>query len=330
MTTKTKTLLLSSSLWILTSCGSGGGGDSALAKTEQAPAVGAALPVSNPPSATALPDTEVTNAAPDGPLSPINAYRLVEQTTFGPQLEDIVLAGNIGPESWINQQMLLPATLLSDTLRQLDTERWNEYVNAWWRQIIQSDDQLRQRVAFALSQILVVSAHDGLSSEQFGLSGYYDILIKHAFGNYRDIMGEITLNPVMGEYLSMKGNRKPEDLENIQPDENFARELLQLFSIGLEILNEDGTPQLDSGGVALPTYNQDTVENFARVFTGWHFANAEDFRWPKNKDYLSPMTAWQDYHDTEAKILLQGEELPAGQTAEQDLNAALNNIFNHP
>lgn len=317
-------------MWILTSCGSGGGGDSALAKTEQAPAVGAALPVSNPPSATALPDTEVTNAAPDGPLSPINAYRLVEQTTFGPQLEDIVLAGNIGPESWINQQMLLPATLLSDTLRQLDTERWNEYVNAWWRQIIQSDDQLRQRVAFALSQILVVSAHDGLSSEQFGLSGYYDILIKHAFGNYRDIMGEITLNPVMGEYLSMKGNRKPEDLENIQPDENFARELLQLFSIGLEILNEDGTPQLDSGGVALPTYNQDTVENFARVFTGWHFANAEDFRWPKNKDYLSPMTAWQDYHDTEAKILLQGEELPAGQTAEQDLNAALNNIFNHP
>jgi uncharacterized protein (DUF1800 family) len=334
MTIITKTLLLSSLLWILSACG-GGGGDSNLAATEQAPITGAALPASAPPSAivtpseTTLPNTEVANAAPDGPLSPPDAFRLVEQTTFGPQLDDIELAGVIGPELWINQQMQLPATLLSDTLRQLDTERWNEYVNAWWRQIIQSDDQLRQRVAFALSEILVVSAHDGLSSEQFGLSGYYDILIKNAFGNYRDIMGEITLNPVMGEYLSMKGNRKPDDSENIQPDENFARELLQLFSIGLEMLNEDGTPQLDAGGVPLPTYNQDTIENFARVFTGWHFANAEDFRWPQNKDYLSPMTAWQDYHDTDAKTLLRGEELPAGQMAEQDLDAALDNVFNH-
>jgi uncharacterized protein (DUF1800 family) len=333
MTTITKTLLLSSSLWILSACG-GGGGDSTLAQTEQAPTIGAATLVSTSATAstntTPLPNTEVNNAAPDGPLSPLDAFRLVEQTTFGPQLIDIELARNIGPESWINDQMQLPATLLSDTLRELDNERWNEYVNAWWRQIIQSDDQLRQRVAFALSEILVVSAHDGLSSEQFGLSGYYDILIQNAFGNYRDIMGEITLNPVMGEYLSMKGNRKPNDAENIQPDENFARELLQLFSVGLEMLNQDGTPKLDEGGVPLPTYNQDTIQNFARVFTGWHFANAEDFRWPQNKDYLSPMTAWQEYHDTDSKTLFQNEELPAGQTAEQDLNAALDNVFNHP
>lgn len=335
MTTKSKILLLSSSLWILSACG-GGGGDSTLSETEQALTLGAAAPVSatastkEPVITAALPDTEVANAAPDGPLSLPDAFRLIEQTSFGPQLDDIELAKNMGPEAWINEQMQLPATLLSDTLRQLDTERWNEYVNAWWRQIIQSDDQLRQRVAFALSEILVVSAHDGLSSEQFGLSGYYDILINNAFGNYRDIMGEITLNPVMGEYLSMKGNRKPDESENIQPDENFARELLQLFTIGLEMLNEDGTPQLDAGGVPLPTYNQDTVQNFARVFTGWHFANAEDFRWPENKDYLSPMTAWQDYHDTNAKTLLLNEEIPAGQTAEQDLNAALDNVFNHP
>ena len=323
----TKTLLLTASLLILSACG--GGGDSTLAETTQSPTMGAAAPVVSSPNEAAL-TSEVANAAPNARLSAPDAYRLIEQTTFGAQLKDIALAGSIGPESWINQQMQLPATLLTDTLRQLDTERWNEYVNAWWRQIIQSDDQLRQRVAFALSEILVVSAHDGLSSEQFGLTGYYDILIQNAFGNYRDIMGEITLNPVMGEYLSMKGNRKPDDAENIQPDENFARELLQLFSIGLEMLNDDGTPQLDEGGVPLPTYNQDTVQNFARVFTGWHYANAEDFRWPQNKDYLSPMTAWQDYHDTDAKTLLLSQEIPAGQTAEQDLNAALDNIFNHP
>ncbi|MFT5044945.1 MAG: hypothetical protein ACI8UP_001915 [Porticoccaceae bacterium] len=332
MTKITKTLLLSSSLWILSACG--GAGDSTLAQTKQEPTTGAATPPSAgstaSPNTIPLPNTEVNNAAPDGPLSPSDAFRLVEQTSFGPQLDDIEMARIIGPEAWINDQMQLPATLLSDTLRELDSERWNEYVNAWWRQIIQSDDQLRQRVAFALSEILVVSAHDGLSSEQFGLSGYYDILIQNAFGNYRDILGEVTLNPVMGEYLSMKGNRKPDDAENIQPDENFARELLQLFSVGLEMLNQDGTPQLDGGGVPLPTYNQDTIQNFARVFTGWHFANAEDFRWPQNKDYLSPMTAWQGYHDTDAKTLFQNEELPAGQTAEQDLNAALDNVFNHP
>ncbi|MDB4224535.1 DUF1800 domain-containing protein [Granulosicoccus sp.] len=328
MTTNTKTLLLTCSLLILSACG-GGGGDSTLVESGQSPTIGAATPAVAPTTAAALP-SGVANAAPNGPLSAPDAYRLIEQTTFGPQLEDITLVRSIGAESWINQQMQLPATLLTDTLNQLDTERWNEYVNAWWRQIIQSDDQLRQRVAFALSEILVVSAHDGLSSEQFGLTGYYDILIQKAFGNYRDILGEITLNPVMGEYLSMKGNRKPDEAENIQPDENFARELLQLFSIGLEMLNEDGTPQLDDGGVPLPTYNQDTIQNFARVFTGWHFANAEDFRWPQNKDYLSPMTAWQDYHDTDPKTLLLSQEIPAGQTAEQDLNAALDNIFNHP
>jgi len=327
----TRTLVLSSSILMLSACGGGGGGgDSSLTEAVLTPTPQAAAPTSEPPGAASRP-TEVANAAPDGPLNPRNAYRLVEQTTFGPNSEDIELAENIGPESWINQQMLLPPTLLSNTLEQLDAERWNEYVNAWWRQIIQSDDQLRQRVAFALSEILVVSAHDdGLSSEQYGLSGYYDILVRNAFGNYRDILGEITLNPVMGEYLSMKGNRKPDAAENIQPDENFARELLQLFSIGLEMLNNDGTPQLDQGGVPLPTYNQSTVQNFARVFTGWHFANAEDFRWAENKDYLSPMRAWPEYHDSDEKTLLLGEVIPAGQTAEQDLFDALNNIFNHP
>lgn len=304
-------------MFILTACGGGGDGTVALQTRE-------------PASAPALPSTEVANAAPDTPLTDEQAYRLLEQATFGPKLEDIQLLSGNRSEAWIDHQMQLPAVYLSDGLHNADSERWNEYVNVWWRQAIQADDQLRQRVAFALSQILVVSAHDGLGDEQFGLANYYDILLRNAFGNYRDLLGEITLNPIMGEYLSIKGNRKPDLVENIQPDENYAREILQLFSIGQVLLNDDGTPQTDAEGVPLPAYDQTTIENFARVFTGWHFANAEDFRWPKNKDYLAPMVPWPEYHDTDQKSLMRGVELAAGQSAEADLNAALNNIFNHP
>ena len=307
---------LLSVLFLLAGCG-GGSGTEALYSKE-------------PASAPALPASEVANAVVDGPLSPFEAYRLLEQGTFGPTLDDILIAGEEGPESWINQQMQMPATYLSEGLRKANSDRWNEYVNVWWRHAIQADDQLRQRVAFALSQILVVSAQGGLGEEQFGLANYYDILLRNAFGNYRDLLEEITLNPVMGEYLSMKGNRKPEPSENIRSDENYARELLQLFSIGQVLLDEDGTPQLDDDAVPLPAYDQSTIEDFARVFTGWHFANAEDFRWPKNKDYISPMVAWPEYHDSDTKTLLDGVTLPAGQSAQADLDAALDNIFNHP
>lgn len=309
--------LIVASVWVLSACGQGGGGATAL--FSPTPAV-----------APALPATEVHNAAPDKPMSRQEAYRLLDQATFGPQLADIEQASGEGPETWINAQLQAPANFLSDGLRKANSERWNEYVNVWWKQIIRADDQLRQRVAFALSQILVVSAHDGLSSEQFGLAGYYDILLTHAFGNYRDLLQAVTLSPVMGEYLSMKGNRKPDSLENIQPDENYAREILQLFSIGQVMLNVDASPILDEEGVPIPAYNQTTIENFARIFTGWHFANAENFLWPQNKDYLSPMVPWEEFHDSNSKTLLSGTELPAGLTAMEDLNAALDNIFNHP
>jgi len=226
--------------------------------------------------------------------------------------------------------MSLPATYMSDGLHEAKNDRWNEYINVWWRNTIAAEDQLRQRTAFALSQIFVVSATDGLGDEQPGLANYYDILTRHAFGNYRELLEEITLNPIMGEYLSMKGNHKPDAGLNLRPDENYARELLQLFSIGLSMLNDDGSAINDAEGVPLPTYDQDTVEAFAHVFTGWHFANAVNFRWPKNKDFINPMVAWPEYHDTGEKKLLNGFVIPAGQSAEKDLDDALDNIANHP
>lgn len=308
--------LILSSLWLLAACSPGSG---TTPLSSQEPAI-----------APALPATEVANAAPDGPLSPPDAFRLLEQATFGPKLDDIDSVGKSGPEAWINQQMQLPATYLSDGLAAATDQQWNEYINVWWRHAIKADDQLRQRVGFALSQILVVSADAGLGDEQPGLTNYYDILLRHAFGNYRDLLQEVTLNPIMGEYLSMKGNRKPDPAENIQPDENYAREVLQLFSIGQVLLNVDGTPILDEGGVPLPAYDQSTIENFARVFTGWHFANADHYTWPKNSDYISPMQPWEEHHDTGSKTLLNGQKLSAGLSAQEDLNAALDNIFNHP
>jgi len=307
-----------SSVWLITGCAPGGDGATPL--SSQPPAI-----------APALPDTEVANAISNDPLSPQDTFRLMEQATFGATLQALENAGKSGPEAWINEQMQMPTTYLSDGLAAANHREWNEYINVWWRHAIKADDQLRQRVAFALSQILVVSADaGGLGEQQFGLANYYDILLRHAFGNYRDLLQEVTLNPVMGHYLSMKGNQKPDPERNIQPDENYAREVLQLFSIGQVLLNENGTPMLDQGGVPLPAYDQNTIENFARVFTGWHFANADHFIWPQNKDYISPMEPWEQFHDKEAKTLLNGEIIPAGMSAREEVTAALDNIFNHP
>lgn len=303
----------------LSACGNGNDAGNEFVASNQAPAI-----------APALPPTEVNNAAPDNPMSEEMLFRLLEQTTFGARLEDIEQLPGRSPESWINEQMSLPATFMSDGLKKAKNDRWNEYVNVWWRNSILAEDQLRQRVAFALSQIFVISASDGLGEQQPGLANYYDILTRHAFGNYRELLEEVTLNPIMGEYLSMKGNLKPDAELNLRPDENYARELLQLFSIGLSMLNEDGTTINDADGIPLPTYDQDTVEAFAHVFTGWHFANAEHFRWPKNKDFINPMVAWPEYHDTGEKKLLNGFVIPAGQSAEKDLDDALDNIASHP
>lgn len=313
-------LVITLAAWLVTSCGEGGVSSSLINSNSSS---------KEPAVAPAMPDTEVANAAPDDPLTQSEAFRLLDQATFGPTLSQIEQVGESGAQSWINTQMQLPTVYLSDTLAQLDASDWNEYINAWWHLAISAEDQLRQRVAFALSEILVVSADAGLGDEQPALANYYDILLKHAFGNYRDLLEEVTLNPVMGEYLSMKGNRKHDASENIQPDENFAREVLQLFSIGLVQLNNDGSPIIDADG-PLPTYDQTTIENFARVFTGWQYANADNFKWPVEKNYISPMEPWEEYHDTGSKVLLNGEQIPAGLSAQEDMDAALDNIFNHP
>jgi uncharacterized protein (DUF1800 family) len=205
-------------------------------------------------------------------------------------------------------------------------------VDIWFRNVVDGPDQLRQRVAFALSEIFVVSQLGALVQAPYAVADYYDVLARNAFGNYRDLLQEVTLHPAMGVYLSMLGNEKPNPALNIRPDENYARELMQLFSIGLVELNIDGTVMTDTGGQPIPTYDQSIIEGFAHVFTGWHYAGAPSFElaFRNDNNQTVPMQLYPDFHDTGEKKLLNGVTLPAGQTGDQDLSMALDNIFNHP
>ncbi|MDH3806190.1 MAG: DUF1800 domain-containing protein, partial [Gammaproteobacteria bacterium] len=205
-------------------------------------------------------------------------------------------------------------------------------VDIWFRNVLHSDDQLRQRVAFALSEIMVVSQLGVLGDQPYALASYYDVLARNAFGNYRELIEEVTLHPAMGVYLSMLGNEKPDPVRNIRPDENYARELMQLFSIGLVELNQDGSVRLDAQEQPIPTYDQAIIEGFAHVYTGWTYAGAPVFQgaFPTPTRQVIPMQLWPQFHDTGEKTLLNGVTLPAGQTGDQDLADALDNIFNHP
>ena len=280
------------------------------------------------------------------PQSEADASRFLIQATFGPSMDDIDEVMEIGYEGWLEKQFNLSGPTHLSFLQELmvDKNITNEkkaknhhLQSAWWRASITNDDQLRQRVAFALSQILVVSTNaDGLTRlKEQGLADYYDLLASHAFGNYRDLLEDVTLNPMMGRYLSMYRNQKPNPAKNIHPDENYAREVMQLFTIGLVELNDDGSPKVDANGQEIPTYTQEDIEGLAHVLTGWTDAVAVE----KNRfttrvrgtaNLLRPLQAWAPKHDTNEKTIIGNTVIAAGQTAEAELEIALDTLFNHP
>lgn len=265
-------------------------------------------------------------------ISPEKAARFLTQTTFGATSDSIDNLADIGYQAWLNQQFAYPATLHLPLIMEYpddDELTQNQRQEVWWRTALTADDQLRQRVAFALSGIFVVSDQGILNETPYGLANYYDILVRNAFGNYRDLLEEVTLSPMMGIYLSMLGNEKPNESLNIRPDENFAREVMQLFSIGLVELNLDGTQQLDDSGSPILTYDQDIIKAFAHVYTGWHFADNPSW-YDVRVNVFESMKPFEDFHDTGEKRLLNGLVVPAGGTARSDLDAALDNLFNHP
>ena len=233
---------------------------------------------------------------------------------------------------WLDAQLALPINYHRDYMVFTNDDedfRYISRIDAWWKAVMQSDDQLRQRVAFALSEILVVSdLNNDLRSQPEGMVTYYDLLLTHAFGNFRDLLEAVTLSPIMGTYLSHLGNEKADDALNIRPDENYAREVMQLFTIGLDELNQDGTVKLDANGNTIATYGQAEIEGFARVFTGWTFAGSETFK-RKSRDYVAPMQAFEEYHSQKQKTLLNGDVIPQGYSAQESLQLALDNLFNH-
>ena len=258
--------------------------------------------------------------------------RFLEQSTFGPNDTLINYVQGIGVGAYLTQQLnlassgwpnlpLQPSTVPAscDTTCQRDNYSMYPLQIRFFTNSLYGPDQLRQRVIWALHQLFVVSGRD-ITLPSWMLP-YIQTLDRNAFGNYRQLLYEITLNPAMGQYLNMNTSTKN------NPNENYAREVLQLFSVGTVLLNPDGTPQLDGNGDPLPSYDQATVTNFARVFTGWKLG--ADVA-PGVPDYITPMVLVASNHDTGAKTLLRGVTLPASQTGAKDLSDALDNIFNHP
>lgn len=252
------------------------------------------------------------------------AVHFLEQATFGPTALEVANVQAIGPAAWIQQQLALPESPIPDGLDG-NAVRAQVYLN-----MANGPDQLRQRAIFALSQTIVVSANkvgDGAA-----LTPWMRLLSRNAFGNFRTMLQEVSLSPTMGKYLDNVFNRKA--TATTSANENYARELLQLFSIGTWELNNDGSQKLDGAGNPIPAYSQATIAAFARALTGWTYPPMPGATsGNSNPEYfvgnLVP-TSNAARHDTDAKALLGGIVLPAGQTAAQDLDSLLNNIFAHP
>jgi uncharacterized protein (DUF1800 family) len=291
-----------------------------------------------------------------GTPSPVNASRFLMQATFGPTPDAIRELRDLGYSAWIAQQISLPPSLTRPYIREIKADgagprsdpyynfnQLDEFVHGnnittpFARNAIAGEDQLRQRVAFALSQIIVVSRRDAnLEEKPEAMACYYDCLARNALGNYRDLLREITFHPAMGWYLSHAGNQKADPTIPRYPDENYARELMQLFSIGLWELNPDGSHKLDDSGESIPTYDNDDITELARTFTGLYFA--APYGWGgggwADEHFTVPMVMYPERHDFDEKRLPHGFVIPAREATEangkQDILDAVDALFEHP
>jgi len=290
----------------------------------------------NDPIPASTDNVSIPLSTPSGEVSldavNLAAARFLTQATFGATESDIASLRAMGMNAWLERQFSLPASGTYDYTRaNSNGSNRNARHEIWWNNVLEGEDQLRQRVAYALSQIFVVSDVDQvLVNRQFGMADYYDMLAENAFGNYRELLELVTLHPAMGVYLTHIRSEKADPLLNIRPDENYAREVLQLFSTGLNLLQPDGELVL-SEGRPVAVYSQTDIEEFARVYTGWNYASATTF--DSNNiavaDFETPMVPVDEFHDFGEKRLLNGTVLPAGQSPRQDIEQALDNIFQH-
>jgi len=271
-----------------------------------------------------------------------DASRFLRQATWGGTMAEIRdLAAN-GSQNWINGQAATPTSLsmtrwligkgFNDAAVSTNVNGDGGWTQAMWGKLFGATDPLRQRAAFALSELFVVS-HLGLpiTWRNFALANYWDVLEKNALGNYRDLLEGVTLSSAMGTYLNMKGNQKYNATTGRAPDENYAREVMQLFTIGLYELNSDGTQKLDSAGNPIETYDNNDVQGLARVFTGWDNATGTD---PQGElaavayRHGLPMSFNASLHSPEEKKFLN-TVIPAGTDGIKSLKTGLDALFNH-
>ena len=278
-------------------------------------------------------------------ISAGEAARFLNQATFGAKDAETMALTASTYDAWLDAQFAMPRTshyqhvlYLKSIGVDIDdfTNQWA--VESFWKQAITGPDQLRQRVTWGLSQVFVVGDVNNMRN-----SAYYDVLAQNAFGNFRTLLEDVTLSPAMGYWLSHIGNRKEDPTTGRLPDENYAREVMQLFTIGLWKLNPDGTRQLDGLGKPIPTYGQEDIRGMAKVLTGWTYAgcnpsieawycfdSARSGYYRTYADITSPMQPLEAYHSTVQKTLVNGVVVPAGGTARADLKIALDALFNHP
>jgi uncharacterized protein (DUF1800 family) len=281
-------------------------------------------------------------------LTPVNtaaAARFLTQASYGPDDASIEAVIALGYAGWIEDQFARPQVLHRPYLEAAIAagppgtreQSYRDFVmDTFWKQAITGADQLRQRVVFALSQIFVVSqGKSDVDNRPRGLADYLDMLGANAFANFRGLLEAVTLHPIMGLYLSMLRNQKEHTASGRVPDENYAREVMQLFTIGLFRLRPDGSQVRDGNGQPIPTYDNADVQGLARVFTGWSWAgpdtDAQRFFGnvvDPDRD-VTPMQAYPQFHSTSAKNFL-GVTIPADTDATTSLRSALDTLFNHP
>ncbi len=309
--------------------------------------------------------TLLNQTAASGP-SAKEAARFLIQAAFGPDQDDtdgdqtpenVEELMTLGFEAWLNDQFARPVGKLQPFVTWAEANEnalqiYNDSKqDAWWNRAMgipklrpddtatQLPDPLRQRIGFCLSQIFVISDRmEDLGVSPIGMANYYDMLLTHTFGNFRDLLLDVSLHPCMGMYLSHLGNQKANPVANRFPDENYAREIMQLFSIGLWELNQDGTRKLNAQNQPIPTYTNADITEMARVFTGLAFGGDNDSFGLYPRTFSAPMKAWDDEHDLAPKRLVGGTMTPArtaspgdtGTATMADVNLAVEHLFNHP
>ncbi len=279
-----------------------------------------------------------TEAAPTN-IGPGDAARFLQQAQFSSTDAEIAQVRSKGYGAWLGEQMARPMT--QSGWDWLIERGYNSAASGFlynssfadfmlWQQLMAAGDPVRKRVALALSEIMVVSTSsiDG-ETPSFAMAAYWDLLNRHAFGNFRQLLGDITLNPAMGAFLNTRGNQKENAASGRQPDENYAREVMQLFTIGLYQLNQDGTPKPGANGKPIETYGPADVSNLARVFTGYVLDETGHVKGTQPERYRNPMKVNPARHST-LDVGFLGTQIAGNTPPDQKLNRALDTLFNHP